>query len=116
MVDIGGNTLQSLVDFCYTAEITINEDNVQAILPAACLLQIHEVQNVCCDFLKKQLDVTNCLGIRAFADTHSCRDLFKTAEKYVLDNFQVIFLVFAKLKLHFWFVFRKSSERMSFFN
>lgn len=44
MIDIGEKTLQALVDFCYTGEITITDANVQQLLPAACLLQMQEVQ------------------------------------------------------------------------
>lgn len=46
---------------------------------------------MCCEFLKKQLDPTNCLGIRAFADTHSCRDLLRFADKFTQHNFQEVF-------------------------
>lgn len=88
MVDIAANTLQALIDFCYTGEISIADVNVQSILPAACLLQLNEIQEVCCEFLKKQLDPTNCLGIRAFADTHACRDLMRIADKFTHHNFQ----------------------------
>uniref|UniRef100_A0A1I8ERG1 BTB domain-containing protein n=2 Tax=Wuchereria bancrofti TaxID=6293 RepID=A0A1I8ERG1_WUCBA len=88
MVDIEPRTLQGLINFCYTGEITIADFNVQSILPAACLLQLSEVQEVCCEFLKKQLDATNCLGIRAFADTHACRDLMRIADKFTHYNFQ----------------------------
>ena len=88
-----------LIDFCYTSSIIVEENNVQTLLPAACLLQLAEIQvcntltnhsreysvltnqklelyclqDVCCEFLKRQLDPSNCLGIRAFADTHACR-------------------------------------------
>ncbi|VDN24649.1 unnamed protein product, partial [Gongylonema pulchrum] len=89
MVDIEPHTLQTLIEFCYTGEIVIAEFNVQSILPAACLLQLSEIQDVCCEFLKKQLDPTNCLGIRAFADTHACRDLMRIADKFTHQNFQV---------------------------
>ena len=43
---------------------------------------------MCCEFLKRQLDPSNCLGIRAFADTHACRDLLRIADKFTQHNFQ----------------------------
>lgn len=80
--------MEHLIDFAYTASIRIDEGNVQTILPAACLLQLKEIQDACCEFLKKQLDPSNCLGIKSFADTHACNDLLHTAELYTLHNFQ----------------------------
>lgn len=82
-------TMEALVDFCYTGCIDINDGNVQDILPAACLLQLPEVQTACCEFLKNQLDPSNCLGIRAFADTHSCKELLGSADEFALKNFSV---------------------------
>lgn len=87
--DIDDSAVEALVDFCYTAQIVVEEGNVQTLLPAACLLQLAEIQDVCCEFLKRQLDPSNCLGIRAFADTHACRDLLKVADKFTQHNFQV---------------------------
>lgn len=78
-----------LIDFCYTSHIVVEESNVQMLLPAACLLQLTEIQDICCEFLKRQLDPSNCLGIRAFADTHSCRELLRIADKFTQHNFQV---------------------------
>lgn len=64
--------------------------NVQVLLPAACLLQMTEIQDVCCEFLKRQLDPSNCLGIRAFADTHSCLELLHYADKFTQERFQEV--------------------------
>jgi kelch-like protein 20 len=85
--DLDELAMEMLIDFCYTSKITVDEKNVQNLLPAACLLQLQEVQDVCCEFLRQQLDPSNCLGIRAFADTHSCIELLKIADKYTQNNF-----------------------------
>lgn len=39
--DIDENAMEILVDFCYSAKITIDEKIVQNLLPAACLLQVY---------------------------------------------------------------------------
>ncbi|KTF94575.1 hypothetical protein cypCar_00003526, partial [Cyprinus carpio] len=85
--DIDPQALEQLVQYAYTAEIVVGEGNVQTMLPAASLLQLNGVRDACCKFLLSQLDPSNCLGIRGFADTHSCSDLLKSAHKYVLQHF-----------------------------
>ncbi|ODN01800.1 Kelch-like protein 20, partial [Orchesella cincta] len=88
--DIDEHAMGLLIDFCYTSKIVIDETNVQTLLPAACLLQLDEIQEKCCEFLKRQLDPSNCLGIRAFADTHSCRELLRVADMFTQHNFQEV--------------------------
>ncbi|CAL4174371.1 unnamed protein product, partial [Meganyctiphanes norvegica] len=85
--DIDGNALQLLIDYVYTAEVLVTEDNVQVLLPAANLLQLTDVRDACCEFLQSQLHPTNCLGIRAFADLHGCLELLSIAESYVEQHF-----------------------------
>ena len=38
--EISAEAMELLIDYCYTAQITIEERNVQQLLPAACLLQV----------------------------------------------------------------------------
>ncbi|KAF3852462.1 hypothetical protein F7725_005817 [Dissostichus mawsoni] len=85
--EMDGWTLGLLVDYIYTAEIQVTEDNVQALLPAAGLLQLNEVKKVCCEFLSSQLHPSNCLGIRAFADLHACSQLLTQANSYAEQHF-----------------------------
>lgn len=86
--DVDEKAMAQLIDFTYTAVIKIDETNVQTVLPAACLLQLKEIQEACCEFLKKQLDPSNCLGIKSFADTHACTELLRVADLFTLHNFQ----------------------------
>lgn len=68
----------------------------------ACLLQLAEIQEICCEFLKRQLDPSNCLGIRAFADTHSCRDLLRIADKFTQHNFQEVCQTYHTILAQLW--------------
>lgn len=42
--DIDELAMDLLIDFCYTSHIVVEEANVQTLLPAACLLQLTEIQ------------------------------------------------------------------------
>ncbi|BES87453.1 kelch-like [Nesidiocoris tenuis] len=88
--EVDVTALKLLVDYAYTGGILITEDNVQVLLPASSLLQIHSVREACCEFLMKQLHPSNCLGIRTFADAHACEELHKRSHKYALQNFQEV--------------------------
>uniref|UniRef100_A0A8D0DB84 Kelch-like protein 3 n=1 Tax=Sander lucioperca TaxID=283035 RepID=A0A8D0DB84_SANLU len=85
--EVDGQTLRKLVDYIYTAEIEVTEENVQVLLPAASLLQLMDVRQVCCEFLQSQLHPTNCLGIRAFADVHTCTQLLDQSHAYAEQHF-----------------------------
>nr|XP_042902267.1 kelch-like protein 17 [Parasteatoda tepidariorum] len=101
MHDVDPGALQLLVDFAYTGEILISEDNVQVLLPVASLLQVQSVREACCKFLLRQLHPSNCLGIRSFADAHSCEELHRKSHKYALQNFQEVALTEEFLLLPF---------------
>uniref|UniRef100_A0A4W4FDW7 Kelch-like protein 20 n=1 Tax=Electrophorus electricus TaxID=8005 RepID=A0A4W4FDW7_ELEEL len=105
--DIDERAMELLIDFAYTSQVTVEESNVQTLLPAACLLQLAEIQEACCEFLKRQLDPSNCLGIRVLQHVRlpllspkflvgtvgsdpliksdeECRDLVDEAKNYLL--------------------------------
>jgi len=84
---VDSQALQILVDYVYTSEVEVTEENVQVLLPAANLLQLTDVRDACCEFLQSQLHPTNCLGIRAFADLHGCLDLLSSTESYIERHF-----------------------------
>jgi len=87
---VGPTMISGLIDYAYTGQITITKHNVQNMLSAANLLEILPVRDACCQFLDKNMDETNCLGIHCFAEIHSCTELMNKAKKYVLKHFQDI--------------------------
>lgn len=85
--DVDSDAVQSLIDFAYTGKLDITTDNVQAIMYACSLFQLSTLQQACSDFLQRQLHPSNCLGIRSFADAHSCSGLRQASEKFINEHF-----------------------------
>lgn len=71
-----------LIRFIYTRKITINVDNIEALLNASAVLQLEPVVQACCEFMKKHLHPSNCLEMRAFAELHGCIDFLRVADAF----------------------------------
>lgn len=55
--------LSLLIDFIYTGNVEITQDNVQELFAAADMLELDEVVSGCITYLQEQLDSSNALGI-----------------------------------------------------
>ena len=73
--EMDSGVLGKLIDFAYTGDIELTADNVLELLSASSRLQMDAVQNLCCDYLREQLDAHNCLEIRSFAEQYGCSNL-----------------------------------------
>ncbi|XP_029914324.1 kelch-like protein 20 [Myripristis murdjan] len=80
-----------LVSYAYTSEVFISKANVQALLAAANLLDIMAVREACCNFMERQMDEMNCVGIHCFAEAHSCKMLEKRSMDYILEHFSSVY-------------------------
>ncbi|XP_036596126.1 kelch-like protein 4 [Trichosurus vulpecula] len=87
MEGIDPDALKALVHYAYTGILELKEDTIENLLSAACLLQLSQVIEVCCNFLIKQLHPSNCLGIRSFGDAQGCVCLLKVAHEYTMEHF-----------------------------
>ncbi|KAI3415800.1 hypothetical protein GPALN_016292 [Globodera pallida] len=85
--EVSFNGLSQIVDFAYTYEIKIDEDNVRELLHAANYLGVNFVKDGCERFLTKLLTIENCLELRELADQHSCQQLLIAIEAFLLEHF-----------------------------
>ncbi|XP_076619748.1 kelch-like protein 5 [Colletes latitarsis] len=90
LMGVDGDALWALVCYCYTGCIELREDSIETLLATARLLQLNPVVKACCQFLRKQLHPSNCLGIRMFADMQGCTDLLEHAHAYTTKNFMEV--------------------------
>ncbi|XP_060874116.1 kelch-like protein 2 isoform X2 [Metopolophium dirhodum] len=85
--ELNSTILQLLINYIYTGEIIVNEENVKDLLAAAGLIQLDYIKASCEEFLQIQLNPSNCLGIRALADLHYCTELMSTSNAYIKKKF-----------------------------
>ncbi|XP_051259641.1 kelch-like protein 41a isoform X2 [Dicentrarchus labrax] len=82
--------MESIVNYMYSAEIDINDDNVQDILAVANRFQIPSVFTVCVNYLQKKLSKKNCLAIYRLGLMLNCARLAIAARDYIADRFETI--------------------------
>ncbi|KAF5400004.1 BTB/POZ domain protein [Paragonimus heterotremus] len=87
---ISPDVMDALLDYVYTGQVHVTMENVQDLLPAASLVQMEGVKTACSDFLLAEVDASNVLGIRRFAELHNCRKLEKFARNYAAHNFELV--------------------------
>ncbi|XP_008188357.1 kelch-like protein 2 [Acyrthosiphon pisum] len=99
--ELDSTILRLLVDYIYTGEIMVTNENVQVLLQAANVLQLDYVNVACAEFLQKQLDPSNCLRIKALANLHNCTELLSRTESYIKQNFLEVVKGYDFLSLSF---------------
>ena len=88
--DVTCNTLGDLINFIYTGEVTVEEENVVDLLHAACDYEIPTLARACCDWLEVQLSSYNAIGIWLLAreqQSEYTSDLEEIAKSYIIANF-----------------------------
>ncbi|XP_007907175.1 kelch-like ECH-associated protein 1B [Callorhinchus milii] len=82
--------MQRLVEFAYTASITVGEKCVLHVMTGAVMYQMDSVVQACCDFLVEQLDPSNAIGFAAFAEEIGCQELSLKAREYIYLHFSEV--------------------------
>lgn len=84
---VEADVFQMILDFLYSGQISLNENNVTELYPAAKLFQLELLHKVCCDYFINQLCSSNCIGIWKYARRYSDSFLEKSAWDYLTAHF-----------------------------
>ncbi|XP_076828171.1 kelch-like ECH-associated protein 1A [Brachyhypopomus gauderio] len=88
--DVCPQVIGRLVDFAYTSRITVGEKCVLHVLLAAMRYQMEDVAKACCDFLVKNLEPSNVVGIARFAEDIGCVELHQRSREYINTHFSEV--------------------------
>ena len=99
LYDVSEVAMEHIIDFFYTSSITITMETVVHILPVARMFQVDRIVDACCEFMRRNISIVNCLGIASFADLHSCNELKSLADDYAIQHFSEVIQVDEFLQL-----------------
>ncbi|MBN3272000.1 IPP protein, partial [Polyodon spathula] len=87
ILGVEADVFEMLLEFIYSGVINVTVDNVQELIITADMLQLSEVVKICCEFLKVQMDPSNCVGIYQFLEQIACLDMMAFTENYIHVHF-----------------------------
>ncbi|XP_066265222.1 kelch-like protein 2 [Branchiostoma lanceolatum] len=85
--EIDSISFSKILDFLYTGEIRISEDDVQDLLQTAHMLQFDKILQCCRKFIQDNLCPSNCLGVMRLADMYGLSVLKERARSTAASNF-----------------------------
>ncbi|XP_058301012.1 kelch-like protein 10 isoform X2 [Hylobates moloch] len=85
---ISPDMMKLIIEYAYTRTVPITPDNVEKLLAAADQFNIMGIVRGCCEFLKSELCLDNCIGICKFTDYYYCPELRQKAYMFILHNFE----------------------------
>ena len=79
--------LRPIINYMYTCELLVNEENIEEIICAANLLRMVDIEKACCTFIMERINPSNCLGVVALSSALSLHNLYGFAWNFTLKNF-----------------------------
>ncbi|XP_078383768.1 kelch-like protein 28 [Oculina patagonica] len=83
-------TIEELLNYVYTGEIGISEENAEELLVIADYFDIPSLKETCAEFLMISLKPSNCLAIQIFAERYGHDLLHEAATEYICNHLAAI--------------------------
>ncbi|ELU17574.1 hypothetical protein CAPTEDRAFT_106809, partial [Capitella teleta] len=82
------DTIRMLVEYIYSNEIEITEDNVETLVDASELLLLKDLKISCEDFFVKMLNSSNCSKLRLLGTKYDLRNLIASTFEFIALHFE----------------------------
>lgn len=79
-----------LMEYSKSHSLALNRENILGIFETADFLQMEQAKLLCCKFLERELHLSNCLGMMAYAWQFGCAPLYTAARQVALTHFSAI--------------------------
>ena len=92
--EVSSSIVGGLIEYIYTGDVTLEEENVVGLLNAACRYKIPALARPCCDWLSLQLDSHNAVGILWLArkcNRKYTKHLEEESKAFIIANFVSVY-------------------------
>lgn len=90
MDDTDGETIQMIIDFCYTGNIDLTHENVDKLMTIASSVQLDLLEEKCRHFYMAHLSSDNAVNTLTIADKYSMVDLRRRAFNRICESFESV--------------------------
>ena len=88
--DISPDYFDKVLQFLYSGEVELSEENVQNVLRAADVIELTELSQFCRDYLLDSISARNCIGRWTFAEERNLAELALACKDVCLKEFRKI--------------------------
>lgn len=89
-LDVSANVIEALLSYLYTGVIEVTQFNAEELVVTADYFLITEVKLAASEKLATNVDVSNCLYYRDFAERYNCERLWQACRVFVHKHFQEV--------------------------
>lgn len=88
--DIDGETIKTIVHFCYTGRINITEENVAQLMAISSSIEFDLLEEKCCKFYAEKLNAKNSVDTLLIADEYNKFDLRLQTLNFICDALEMV--------------------------
>ncbi|UYV61522.1 hypothetical protein LAZ67_1005149 [Cordylochernes scorpioides] len=96
LADTQGSVLSLILEYVYTKRANVSMSNVASMIPAAEQFKLPGIAEICSQFLIKNMNIDNCIGIFLMATNFHVRELEQASRRFILSNFYQVLTILSK--------------------
>ena len=103
-IALDGDSVEAVVDFLYTGQIDIHDENLEAILKLATFLLINPLEELCIEYMEQNRDLSTYLFY------------YVLSVDYMVAQAEDVMIRSVKQRFHDWFIHLESTATLSAFH
>ena len=89
--DLDCTAVEVLIEFAYTAQLSVSAESVLNVYHAAKILGVKDVQDSCEHFIREKVLPLDWMAVRSFAEQQGCPNLMTAVDRFIEQHVEEIY-------------------------